>query len=166
MWWDIRPSARYPTLEMRVTDLPTRMDDTIALAAVYVCVLRMLWRLRTENQKWRSYANFLVGENLWRAERYGISGSLIDLGKGELVPCRDLIEELIEIIRPDAEALDCIDEVNHIRTICERGTSADSQVAAYRAASAAGADHSEALAEVVQTLIADTLAPPVETEDT
>ena len=104
VWWHIRPSERYPTLEMRVTDLPTRMEDTIAVASMYVCVLRMLWRLKLENRRWRSYANFLVSENLWRAERYGTGGELIDFGKGELVPFEDLVKELVELVRPDAEA--------------------------------------------------------------
>ena len=160
IWWDIRPSARYPTLEMRVTDLPTRMEDTVAVAAVYVCVLRMLWRLRVENQRWRNYANFLVSENLWRAQRYGVRDRLIDFGKGTLVPFPDLVEELIELVRPDAEALGYVSEVEHIRTICERGTSADHQLAVYRQALEAGASESEAMRDVVQMLIRETLAPP------
>jgi len=162
VWWDIRPSERYPTLEMRVTDLPTRMEDTIAVAAAYVCLLRMLWRLRDGNQRWRSYANFLIGENSWRAERYGVNGSLIDFGKGTLVPYGDLVDELIELVSPDAEALDCVDEIGHLRTICERGSSANNQRAVYLAAQDAGADHGEALAEVVQHLIKDSLAPPAD----
>lgn len=161
IWWDIRPSARYPTLEMRVTDLPTRMEDTVAIAAVYVCVLRMLWRLRVENQRWRSYANFLVSENLWRAQRYGVRDRLIDFGKGTLVPFPDLVDELIELVRPDAEALGYVEEVEHIRTICERGTSADHQLAVYHQALEAGATESEAMKTVVQMLIRETLAPPV-----
>ena len=160
IWWDIRPSERYPTLEMRVTDLPTRMEDTIAIAAAYVCLLRMLWRLRSENKQWRGYANFLIGENLWRAERYGIGGSLIDLGKGTLVPNEHLVDELIDLVSPDSEALDGVDEIGHLRTICARGTSASHQLAVCQAAHDAGADDDEALAEVVQHLIEHTLAPP------
>ena len=160
VWWDIRPSERYPTLEMRVTDLPTRMEDTITVAALYVCLLRMLWRLKVENRRWRSYANFLVSENLWRAQRYGISDTLIDFGKGEMVPVSDLVEEIIELVRPDAEALDCVTEVEHARTICQRGTSADRQLAVYREAREEGATDAEALSAVVQALIADTIAPP------
>ena len=160
VWWDIRPSERYPTLEMRVTDLPTRMEDTITVAALYVCLLRMLWRLKVENRRWRSYANFLVSENLWRAQRYGISDTLIDFGKGEMVPVPDLVEEIIELVRPDAEALDCVTEVEHARTICQRGTSADRQLAVYREAREEGATEEEALNAVVQALITDTIAPP------
>ena len=160
VWWDIRPSERYPTLEMRVTDLPTRMEDAIAVASVYVCVLRMLWRLGLENRRWRSYANFLLSENLWRAQRYGVGDRLIDFGKAELVPLPDLVEELIELLRPDAEALDCVAELEHTRTICRRGTSADRQLAVYNGALNAGATDDEALKAVVDTLIADTVAPP------
>ena len=162
IWWDIRPSERYPTLEMRVTDLPTRMEDTIAVASAYVCLLRMLWRLRSENRQWRSYSNFLISENLWRAERYGVGGTLIDLGKGVPAPCERLVDELAELVRPDAEALGCVAEIGHLRTICERGTSADRQLAAYQAALDAGANPSEALVAVVQHLIDDTLAPPAD----
>lgn len=160
VWWDIRPSARYPTLEMRVTDLPTRMEDTVAIAATYVCLLRMLWRLRVENQRWRTYANFLVSENLWRAQRYGVEDRLIDFGRGTLVPFTELMDELIELVRPDAEALGCAKEVEHIRTICERGTSADHQLAVYRQALENGADRKEALEAVVRMLVKETLAPP------
>ena len=161
VWWDIRPSERYPTLEMRVTDLPTKMEDTVAIASTYVCLLRMLWRLKVENQRWRNYSNFLISENLWRAQRYGVGGRMIDLGRGELVPFKDLAAEIIELTKPDAEALDCVEEVGHIATICERGTSADRQLAAYRDARDAGADDDEALRAVADALIAETLAPPV-----
>ena len=160
VWWYIRPSERYPTLEMRVTDLPTRMEDTVAVASMYVCLLRMLWRLRLENRRWRSYANFLLSENLWRAQRYGVRGELMDFGKGVLVPFVDLLEELIELVMPDAEALNCVAEIEHTRTICERGTSADRQLAVYHGALEEGATEDEALKAVVDVLIADTLAPP------
>ena len=161
VWWHIRPSERYPTLEMRVTDLPTKMEDTIAVASMYVCLLRMLWRLKLENRRWRSYANFLLSENLWRAQRYGVSDRLIDFGRGELVAFPDLLEELVELVRPDAEALDCVAEVEHARTICERGSSADRQLAVYYGALQEGATEDEALKAVVDTLIADTVAAPI-----
>ena len=158
IWWDIRPSVRYPTLEMRVADLPTRMEDTVCLAAIYVCILRMLWRRRIKNQRWRSYANFLIEENLWRAQRYGVDNGLLDFGKGELVPFNELIEELIEILRQDAEALNCVKELEHGRTIVHRGTSADIQLATYRQAIADGASEHDAMKAVVDMLIAETVA--------
>lgn len=162
IWWHIRPSERYPTLEMRVTDLPTRMEDTVAIAALYVCILRMLWRFKMENLRWRVYTNFLIAENLWRAQRYGIDGKLIDFSKGALVPFPDLIEEIIGLVKTDAEALGCTEEIEHIRTICRRGTSADRQLAVHNQALAAGATHDEAIKAVVDALIADTLKPPQE----
>lgn len=162
VWWHIRPSDRYPTLEMRVTDLPTKMEDTVAIAALYVCILRMLWRYKTENLRWRDYSNFLIDENLWRAQRYGVNGSLIDFSKGTLVPFSDLVEELIELVEPDAKALECQEEIEHIRTISRRGTSADHQVALYNQALDSGATEDEAIKAVVNGLIADTLAPPQE----
>jgi len=157
IWWDIRPSVRYPTLEMRVADLPTRMEDSLCIAAVYVCILRMLWRRRVKNQRWRSYANFLIEENLWRAQRYGVDNGLVDFGKGELVPFVELTEELIELLHPDAEALNCVEELEHARIIVQRGTSADKQLAVYRSALADGASEREALVAVVDLLIAETV---------
>ena len=160
IWWDIRPSERYPTLEMRVTDLPTKMEDTIAIASLYLCVLRMLWRLRVGNQRWRNYSNLLLAENIWRAQRYGVGDRLIDFGRSVLVPFEDLLTEIIELVRPDAEALRCEAELEHILTICRRGTSADRQLAVYRQALQDGADNDEAIKAVVDMLIADSLAPP------
>ncbi len=162
IWWHIRPSERYPTLEMRVTDLPTKMEDTVAIAALYVCLLRMLWRYKMENLRWRGYSNFLVAENLWRAQRYGVRGKMIDFSRGALVPVPDLVEEIIDLVQPDAEALGCTEEIGHIRTICRRGTSADRQLAVYNQALASGATDDEAIKAVVEALIADTLMPPQE----
>ncbi len=158
LWWDIRASARFPTLEMRITDVCTRLDDGISVAALYRCLLRMLWRLRRSNQRWRNYARMLVDENRWRAQRYGIGEGLVDFGKGAVVPYRDLLEEIFELVAPDAEAFGCQAEVAHARTILERGTSADRQTEVYRAAIAEGATQPEALRHVVEWLIAETVA--------
>ena len=158
IWWDIRPSVKYPTLEMRVADLPTRIEDSVAIAALFVCLLRMLWRRRVKNQRWRSYANFLVEENLWRAQRYGVNDGLVDFGKGEVVPFVDLAEELVNLVHQDAEALGCVAELEHVQTIASRGTSADAQLATYREAIASGASEDEALVAVVDMLIDATVA--------
>lgn len=156
IWWDIRPSSRYPTLEMRVTDVCTLREDALGVAALYVCTVRMLWRLRRQNLSWRTYPVFLLEENRWRAQRYGVKGQLFDFGKGELVPFRELLDELIALVAEDAAALGCTAEVEHTRTIAERGTSADRQVAAFAAAVALGNSHAAALQAVVDGLIADT----------
>jgi len=156
LWWDIRPSVRFPTLEMRISDICTRVDDTICIAAIYRCWLRMLYRLRMANQRWRRYSQHLVRENRWRAQRYGIDQGLVDFGRGEVVPYAELIDEMIELIRPDAEHLGCLAEVEHAREIVRRGTSAHWQVETYEHAIADGAEKPEALRAVVDMLIRET----------
>ena len=158
VWWDLRPSARFPTLEMRVTDVSTDIDDAIALAALYRCLVRMLFRLRRDNQRWRSYSRFLINENRWRAQRYGLEEGMVDFGTGEIVPFADLVEEMIELTGEDAQYFSCTKEIAHLRTIVKRGTSADRQLACYRKVKSAGADDAEALREVVLMLAGQTVA--------
>jgi carboxylate-amine ligase len=157
LWWDLRPSARYPTLELRSNDICTNVEDTLAVAAMYVSLLSMLYRRRVQNQRWRIYSRMLIEENVWRAQRYGISDSLIDFGKSELVPYPQLLEEIIHLVRKDAKMLDCEDELAHARTIVDRGTSADSQLRVYNGAISEGATTDEALVKVVDWLIAETV---------
>ena len=158
LWWDVRPSARFPTLEMRVTDVCPLVDDAICCAALFRCICRMLYRLRRDNQRWRVYARLLVHENRWRAQRYGLDEGLVDFGRGQIVPYADLMEELLSLLHDDAVAFDCLEEVEHVRTIIKRGTSAHSQVATFRRAVAAGATKDEALGTVVDELIDSTQA--------
>jgi carboxylate-amine ligase len=158
IWWDVRPSARFPTLEMRIADVCTQVKDAIAVAAIYVCLLRMLYRLKRSNQRWRRYSNMLVRENRWRAQRYGIDEGLVDFGRGEIVPYDKLLEEILELTEVDALSLDCVEEVRHARAIVKRGTSAHQQSEIYEAARNAGADKDEALRQVVDFLIAETVA--------
>ena len=158
LWWDIRPSARYPTVEMRSTDIATRIDDTITIAALYVSLLSMLYRLREDNQRWRIYSRMLINENVWRAQRYGIDEGLIDYGVGEIVPYPDLLEEIIELVRPDAEMLDCVEEVERARDIAKRGTSADRQRETFANAMKDGASEKDGLIAVVDFLIEETVA--------
>jgi carboxylate-amine ligase len=156
IWWDLRPSARYPTLEMRICDVCTRIDDAICVAALYICLVGMLIRLRRDNQRWRIYANMLLAEHRWRAQRYGSDAGLIDFGRGSIVPYPDLLDEIIALVRPDAEALGCVADVEHARTIVARGTSAHNQRRVFREARDAGASLQEALQTVVDWLIAET----------
>ncbi len=156
LWWDVRPSHRFPTLEMRITDVCTRIDDAVAVAALFQCILRMLFRLKKDNQRWRQYASMLVEENRWRAQRYGLDEGLVDFGKGEIVPCVTLLEEINELVREDAEALGCVKEIAHLKTIMENGTSAHRQLSTYSVALSRGASKTEALTEVVDMLIAET----------
>ncbi len=152
IWWDVRPSWRYPTLEARICDVSPRLADALSIAALIQSTMRMLWRLKRANQRWRIYDRFLVGENRWRAQRYGVSEGLIDFALGQVVPYGALLEELIELVHADAEALGCLDEVKHARAIVAGGTSADRQRAVYAQALAAGAGRDEALKEVVRSL--------------
>jgi carboxylate-amine ligase len=161
IWWDLRPSARFPTLEMRITDVCTRIEDAVCVAALYVSIVRMLYRIRRSNQTWRSYPLFLLSENRWRAQRYGVDSTLFDFGKGELVPFRELVEELVALVREDAEALGCRSEVEHARTIVDRGTSANRQIACFNRLMSGGASREEALRGVVDHLIAETLGEGV-----
>ncbi len=156
IWWDMRPSDRYPTLEMRVTDVCTRMDDAVTIAALTVCTMRMLYRLRCENKRWRMYAPMLLMENRWRAMRYGPDEGLIDLARGEIVPTVDLIGELVDLVSQDAAELGCLAEVERAREMATQGTSAHRQVAAYEEALAAGASESDALKAVVDMLVEET----------
>jgi carboxylate-amine ligase len=156
IWWDLRPSARFPTLEMRIADVCTLVDDAVCVAALYVSILRMLYRIRRSNQTWRAYPLFLLSENRWRAQRYGVAGTLFDFGKGELVSFGSLVDELVGMVREDAEALGCRAEAEHARTIVARGTSADRQVACFNRLVAEGAAREDALRGVVDHLISET----------
>ncbi len=158
IWWDLRPSANFPTLEMRITDVATKLDDTIAIAALYVCIARMLMRLRRANLSWRLYPVFLLEENRWRAQRYGVKGDLFDFGKGSLVPFSELLAELTDRIAEDAAALGCEAEIAHTRRIVAEGTSAERQVATFERAMAGGLSKEAALYAVVDQLIAETVA--------
>ena len=156
IWWDLRPSARFPTLEMRIPDVCTRLEDAVCVASLYLSILRMLYRIRRSNQTWRTYPLFLLSENRWRAQRYGVQGTLFDFGRAELVPFSDLIDELLGLVSEDARALGCSAEIEHARVIAARGTSADRQVACFKQALARGASQEEALHSVVDDLAAET----------
>ena len=128
------------------------------MAAIYLCLLRMLWRLKRTNQRWRRYSNMLIGENRWRAMRYGMDEGLVDFGKGAVVAYADLLEEILELIREDALALDCLDLCEAARDVIERGTSADRQIRIYDAALEEGLERGQALDRVVDWLMEETVA--------
>jgi len=160
IWWDLRPSARFPTLEMRSTDVCTSLDDAVAIAALFQCLISMLVRLRKDNQRWRVYPVSLVNENRWLAQRYGITKGLVDLGKGAIVPYIDLLSEILDLVAEDADRLGCAKEIAHARAIVERGTSATWQIEAFRTAKDNGADDDKALNAVVDMLIERTAVAP------
>ena len=160
LWWDLRPSIRYPTLEMRIADVCTTAAHGASLAAIYQCVLWMLHELKRSNQRWRGYSNMLVRENRWLAQRYGFDAGMIDFGVGSVVPFSDLVEELLEMLGPAADELGCSDELAATRDILGSGTSAHRQVAVYESAMADGAEAGEALRAVVDCLIEETTRLP------
>ena len=157
IWWDLRPSAKFPTLELRVTDVCTRLDDGVSIAATFQATVAMLIALKRRNQRWRHYLPALIAENRWLAQRHGVRGELIDFGRREAVPFRDLAEEIIELVREEAERLGCLAEVERIRTIAAEGTSADRQVAVFERMLSDGRGEKAALRAVVDHLVAETL---------
>jgi len=157
IWWDIRPSARYPTVELRICDVCPLVEDAITVAALYRCIVRLLFRLRAANQRWREYSNMLIHENRWLAQRYGVEAKLVDFGKRSLVPLADLIDELADLLREDAEALDCLAEIERARRIAREGTSADRQLALFKEADRSG-ETREVFRPIIDQLKRETVA--------
>ncbi len=157
IWWDLRPSARFPTLETRIMDVCTNINHAMSLVALTVCLLRMLFRLRRNNQRWRVYSTLLVNENRWRAMRYSSANGMIDFAKGDVVPFDELLAELVEFVREDAEALDCVDEIDSLKDILTVGTSAQRQVALHEQNLAEGQSSQQSLENVVDWLLAETV---------
>ena len=155
IWWDLRPSASYPTIESRICDVAPRIEVTLTLAALTQSLTRMLWRTAAREEPWRVVQNFMIGENRWRAQRYGVSEGQIDFGRKALIPFAQAVDEMIALIREDAEALDCLQEVEAARDIVAAGTSADQQRKIFAAAHQVSGSNHEALRAVVKGLIAD-----------
>ncbi len=133
LWWDIRPNWRYPTLEIRICDVCTRVDEAVCIAAIFQALIAKLWRLRRDNMTFRVYPADLIEENKWRAVRYGLDGNLIDFGKCQELPARDLVRELIEWFLGDVlDELGSRSEVEYAYRILEEGSSADRQLATYK----------------------------------
>jgi carboxylate-amine ligase len=132
IWWDVRPHPVYDTVEIRVCDMPTRLEETLSLAALIQAVVVKLYKLKENNIGWRRYNRGLLMENKWRAVRYGLDGKMLDLGKSIEVPARDLIVELIEFVDDVVDELGSRKEIEYIHTVLREGTSADRQLATYQ----------------------------------
>lgn len=128
IWWDIRPHPYFPTLEFRMCDIPMRMNETLAIAALIQATVAKLYKLHAANQGFRLYRRALIMENKWRAARYGLDGKLIDFGKRIEVPLRDLMDEYFEIIDDVVDELGVREEINYIGKMLEMGTGADRQL--------------------------------------
>lgn len=149
LWWDIRPNWKFPTLEFRVLDVCTRVDEAVCLAALIQAIVAKLWKLRRDNLTFRVYPMALIEENKWRAVRYGLDGKLLDLGKKEEVSARSLVHELIEWFLDDVlDELGSRKEVEYAFKILRDGSSADRQLAKYR--------ETGSLHDVVDQLVAET----------
>lgn len=157
IWWDIRPSAKNPTLEMRVCDVCTRLEDALAIAAIYQCLLALFDRLRMDGQTSRSFRRILNAENKWRAQRFGVEARLGDFGRRSCVPMAEVVERLVAMLRDCATDLGCVTHLERALRIVERGTSADMQLAVFDAARAAGDDDRRAQEKVVDRLVDETM---------
>jgi carboxylate-amine ligase len=133
IWWDLRPHAVFPTIEFRVCDAATRVEETLCIAALTQAICAKLLVLRARNQGFRRYAPSLIQENKWRAVRGGMDAMLVDFGKQTEVPMRDLAVELLEFVDDVVDALGSRREVEYLQTIVREGTSADRQLRAFAA---------------------------------
>jgi carboxylate-amine ligase len=128
LWWDIRPHPHFPTLEFRVCDIPMRLEETIAIAALCQALIAKLYQLHERNLTFRHYNRALIMENKWRAARYGLDGKMIDFGKQTEVPARELIEEILEFVDDVVQELGSGREIGYVRRILEEGSGADRQL--------------------------------------
>jgi carboxylate-amine ligase len=148
IWWDIRPHPFFDTLEVRVCDIPMRLDETLAIAALIQATMAMLYELHASNKSYRIYGRALIMENKFRASRYGIQGKLIDFGKEEEVPVRDLMLEYLDLIDPVVDELESREEINYIHQMLEMGTGADRQLKVF--------EETGDLKKVVDYIVAET----------
>src|SRR4051812_32470719 len=148
IWWDIRLHPFFDTLEVRVCDAQSRVDDTLAIAALIQAVVVKLFKLLRQNMSFRIYRRRLLDENRWRAARYGIDGKLIDFGKETEVETRSLLNELLEFIATEANEFGTQNEMAHIERIIREGTGADRQLAAW--------ERTQDMKAVVDHIVAET----------
>jgi glutamate---cysteine ligase / carboxylate-amine ligase len=153
IWWAMRPSLRYPTLELRIPDVCTRLEDGVCIAALFRCLTRHLVNHPELNAGLGAVDRALAIENKWRAQRYGIKASFIERGSEAARTMRETVDDLLDRLHADAEALDCVREISHARTIVARGSSAHHQVQVYSQARIAGRSRSKALKDVVDFLL-------------
>lgn len=156
IWWAIRPSERHPTLELRIADSCTRLEDTLAVAALYRCLVRHLLRRPQLNSGLTAASRAIATENIWRAQRYGLHGGLICEERRAMRPVAEVLGELLVALAPDAAALGCEGELEFCRTIVERGTSADMQLAVFEEAKARAGGEAAGIRAVIDWLASQT----------
>jgi carboxylate-amine ligase len=153
IWWAMRPSLWHPTLELRIPDVCTRIEDGICIAALFRCLTRHLFNHPELNADLGAVDRALAVENKWRAQRYGIKASFIERGSTAARTMNETVDALLDRLHADAEALDCVREISHARTIVARGSSAHQQIQVYAQARIAGRSRSKALKDVVDFLL-------------
>lgn len=158
LWWAIRPSLRYPTLELRIADSCTDWHDAISIAAVYRCLVHALVRDASLGAAWEEHHYLVNNENRWQAIRYGLEGSVLDASAGAAVSIVDRVKDLLDTLLPSAVALGCVTELESAAEILRRGTSADRQARAFEREIEAGAQPDEAVRKVASDIAAWTLA--------
>ena len=152
LWWTLRPSVRYPTLELRIADSCTRLQDTLAIAALYRCLVRLADRQPDLNRGLTGASRAIAAENLWRAQRDGVRASIIDEGPGVAVPFASHLDATLALVAEDVDALGCQREVARARGIAAEGTSADRQLSTFTEARGRGLADREAVGAVVDWL--------------
>jgi len=149
IWWDIRPHSNFPTLEFRICDCTTKVNEVIAIVALIQSLVAKLIKLRKMNQSWRTYRSSMIAENKWRAIKDGVKGKLVDFGKQTEVPVRDLIEEMIELVEDVLDPLGTRKDVEYIFTLLNEGSSADRQLSCF--------ERTDSLEAVVDQLSEETM---------
>lgn len=158
MWWAIRPSRRYPTIELRIADACTHLEDALALAALFRCLVRAHVRTPELGAARTALTRRIIDENRWRAKRFGLDAQFIDERTGTVVDGVRVLDAAIELVAEDAHQLDCEESLRHLGTIVARGTSAQEQLAIYRKSRNAGSSNTDALHAVVNWLIETSVA--------
>jgi len=159
LWWAIRPALRYPTLELRICDACTRLDDSLAVAALYRCLISLLVRQPERAPAWTPFTRRLIDENRWRAKRFGTKAEFLSYEGGRVTPCKTLVASLLDEVAEDARRLRCEPAIAHVRTLLAEGTSAHAQLKKFDDARRAGQTRVQALQSVVDWLIEATLPP-------
>ncbi|TXN33732.1 carboxylate-amine ligase [Methylobacterium sp. WL19] len=152
LWWSLRPSIKFPTLELRVADSCTRLEDALTVAALFRCLVRCVVRRPDLNADLDGVSRALAEENLWRAQRSGTEAEIIDEASEDALPFADALDAMLALIDADADALGCGEEVERARTIVREGTSADRQIAVFEAARETGRTNRQGLDDVVDWL--------------
>jgi carboxylate-amine ligase len=157
IWWVIRPSLQNPTLELRIADVCTQVEDALCIAALFRCLVKHLSEQEDLNAEIGPVARAIAGENKWRAQRYGTSAHFVDQRSMKSIPIDIVLQELLERLEADAKALDCVEQTSRAVEILKRGSSADQQLRVYEEARATGHNRVQALKQVVDWLQQETI---------